>query len=95
MNEFLRLVLCIKINFILLSLVVKSYSILKREDIIRMSKIAPDAKLVFLVRNPIDRAWSQFKHENRLDKNFDINNINFGSITKIIFRTFFSFHICL
>ncbi|MGK7943275.1 MAG: sulfotransferase [Microcystaceae cyanobacterium] len=41
------------------------YSILDREDIARISAINPDAKLIFLLRNPIDRTWSQLRFKNR------------------------------
>lgn len=48
-----------------------SYSILNEEDIQRMQEIAPKAKLIFLLRNPIDRAWSMMrgliKHNRMLD----------------------------
>lgn len=38
-----------------------SYSILNPEDVERMYKLAPDAKIIFLLRNPIDRAWSHYR----------------------------------
>jgi len=37
-----------------------SYSILDVEDIKKVYKFNPDLKIVFLMRNPIDRAWSAF-----------------------------------
>lgn len=39
-----------------------SYSILNEVDIIRMYKMSPDAKLVLMLRNPIERAWSHYRH---------------------------------
>lgn len=45
-----------------------SYSILEEKDIRRMYKLAPNAKLVFLLRNPIDRAWSHYRFAK--EKNF-------------------------
>lgn len=38
-----------------------SYCTLKEEDIRRMYTIAPEAKLIFILRNPIDRAWSMLR----------------------------------
>lgn len=37
-----------------------AYSMLDRESIARVHDLAPDAKLIFMMRNPIERAWSQF-----------------------------------
>ncbi len=44
-----------------------SYSILENEDIAHLSAINPDIKLIFMLRNPIDRAWSAVRFYN--DKN--------------------------
>ncbi len=52
-----------------------SYSFLKIEDIERMYAVNPQAKLIFMVRNPIERAWSQFRYQSRHKKDFDINKI--------------------
>ncbi|MEM9991876.1 MAG: sulfotransferase domain-containing protein [Bacteroidota bacterium] len=48
-----------------------SYSILNEEDIQRIYQLVPNVKLVLMLRNPVDRAWSQFRHNvkrKRLDK---------------------------
>ena len=39
--------------------VTPSYSVLEKEKVAHVHGIMPDAKLVFLVRNPIERVWSQ------------------------------------
>ncbi len=39
-----------------------AYSILDSEDIAQIKKINPDIKLIFLIRNPIDRAWSAIRY---------------------------------
>ena len=39
-----------------------AYSMLKVKDIRRMHAISPDAKIIFLIRNPVDRAWSHYRH---------------------------------
>ncbi len=36
-----------------------SYSILDREMVARVHALAPEAKIIFMMRNPIERAWSQ------------------------------------
>ena len=39
-----------------------SYSILEDKDVARMHATVPNAKIIFLMRNPFDRAWSNFRH---------------------------------
>ncbi len=54
------------------------YSMLSENDISEMKRLAPDAKIVFLMRNPIDRAWSQIRfndHHKRKTEEI-INFIN-------------------
>ena len=43
-----------------------AYSMLGRDSIARVHDLAPEAKLMFMMRNPIERAWSQLVM--RLDK---------------------------
>ena len=52
-----------------------SYSMLSKEDISRMYAMAPDAKLVFMLRNPIDRAWSHFRHIKKRIKGFTLDSV--------------------
>lgn len=52
-----------------------SYSMLSKEDISRMYAMAPDAKLVFMLRNPIDRAWSHFRHIKKRIKGFTLDGV--------------------
>ncbi|MGK7943274.1 MAG: sulfotransferase domain-containing protein [Microcystaceae cyanobacterium] len=42
-----------------------AYSKLGKEDIARISAINSDVKLIFLLRNPIDRTWSQLRFHNK------------------------------
>jgi len=37
------------------------YSILEEEGVARVHRILPEVKLIFLMRDPIDRAWSQIR----------------------------------
>lgn len=52
-----------------------SYSMLSKEDISRMHTMAPDAKLILMLRNPIDRAWSHFRHTKKAIKGFKLKNV--------------------
>jgi hypothetical protein len=61
-----------------------SYSILQIEDISRMKTIAPNTKLIILLRNPVYRAWSHFRHKHRNNKNFDINNFSTNQIIEFM-----------
>lgn len=38
-----------------------SYSILNEHDVERMAKLLPGVKLIFLLRDPIERSWSHFR----------------------------------
>ncbi len=53
-----------------------SYSMLSVPDIQKMYHLAPHAKLILLLRNPIHRAWSQYLHERRTLKNYTSKSIN-------------------
>ena len=37
------------------------YSILTEDDVQRIYELTPDSKIIFILRNPIDRAWSHYK----------------------------------
>ena len=56
--------------------VTPSYSILSRDDVASMSQLLPDAKIIFLLRNPIDRAWSMLRFASKLGQNIDFDNID-------------------
>jgi Sulfotransferase family len=59
-----------------------SYSILNEEDVRRMHATAPHAKIIFLIRNPIDRAWSMFRFMAKAERNVDVTDIEaFRSFT--------------
>ena len=40
-----------------------AYSILKAEDVAQIKQLLPNLKIIFLLRNPIDRAWSQIRFD--------------------------------
>lgn len=50
--------------------VTPSYSLLEIDDIRKMYRVAPNAKIILLLRNPIHRAWSQYLHERRKIKGY-------------------------
>jgi hypothetical protein len=57
-----------------------SYSMLSKEDITRMYTMAPDAKLVLMLRNPVDRAWSHFRHTKKRIKGFTLDSVEESEI---------------
>lgn len=53
-----------------------SYSILKVADIKRMHQLAPNAKLILLLRNPIDRDWSNYRYSKIYEPNFSLKKVS-------------------
>jgi hypothetical protein len=52
-----------------------SYSILDSQDVAQLKKPNPDMKHIFMIRNPIERAWSAIRFGNRIGKmNVDLNS---------------------
>jgi hypothetical protein len=45
-----------------------SYAMLDKDDIEKMHRLCPDVKLIFILRNPIDRAWSHYRFVKKPDK---------------------------
>lgn len=50
------------------------YSILRLEDIKRMYKLCPNAKIIFCMRNPIDRIWSSYRFDLTHEFTKKLNN---------------------
>lgn len=62
-----------------------AYAILNREDIEWMKRINPLIKVILLVRNPIDRAWSAlrfYKKIGRFKKNLECVNETLVALTQ-------------
>ena len=57
-----------------------SYSILEDIDVARIKAINPDMKIIFMVRNPIERAWSAVRY----NFNKGISKTNLASEEEII-----------
>lgn len=64
--------------------VTPNYSILSKEDIKRIHSIAPKVKLVLILRNPVHRAWSNYRDQNRRNRNFSIENIEESTIIEFM-----------
>lgn len=43
-----------------------SYALLELEDVQAIGRLLPDLKVIFILRNPVDRTWSQYRHRVRL-----------------------------
>lgn len=54
-----------------------SYALLNNEQVARVGVLMPDAKVIFMVRNPIERAWSEAAMVTRL-----FLNRNAGEVTE-------------
>ncbi|MEM9537143.1 MAG: sulfotransferase [Cyanobacteria bacterium P01_E01_bin.45] len=55
--------------------VTPAYSILTREDVARIAALNPEMKLIFMLRNPIERAWSSIRFAiDRKNADFDITS---------------------
>jgi hypothetical protein len=52
-----------------------AYSILEHEDVVSIAKIFPDLKILFLIRNPIYRAWSHAKYDYTTGKISDLEDV--------------------
>lgn len=48
-----------------------SYAILDRDDVRRVHDLLPNAKILFVMRNPLDRAWSQVRFAGLQDASFE------------------------
>jgi len=49
-----------------------SYSILDEGDVRHMSTVVGDARIIFLMRNPIDRAWSMLRYSQKRGASVDL-----------------------
>ncbi|PIB23021.1 sulfotransferase domain-containing protein [Maribacter sp. 4G9] len=61
-----------------------SYSMLNKEDVSRMYALSPNAKLIFMLRNPVDRAWSHFRHIKKKIKGFTLDDVTEKEIIEFI-----------
>jgi hypothetical protein len=67
-----------------------SYALLPRERIRLVRRLLPDIKLVFLMRDPVARAWSHAKHCFRYrEANFAASSADFAAVTDAEWRANF------
>ncbi len=52
-----------------------AYSILTREDVSSIKQLLPGLKIIFLVRNPIERAWSHVRYDYKTGKVSDLSDM--------------------
>lgn len=60
-----------------------SYSLLEEQDVARIKSLNPDLKLIFIIRNPIERAWSAIRfsvHRGTLKINLDSDDEIIGAL---------------
>ncbi|MCI0607232.1 sulfotransferase [bacterium] len=53
-----------------------SYSILQAEDVAHIKMLFPSLKIILLLRNPIDRAWSQIRFDWTRERFRDIDDLD-------------------
>lgn len=53
-----------------------AYSFLDKSDVEHVRKLMPDVKIIFLIRNPVDRDWSHIRFDAGLGKINDINDLS-------------------
>lgn len=54
-----------------------AYSILNSQDVQHVKKLMPDLKIIFLLRNPIDRAWSSLRYEWTVGRFHAIDDLSY------------------
>jgi hypothetical protein len=62
-----------------------TYSVLPSEDVARIKRLNPEMKLIFSIRNPIDRAWSAIRynvHRGKMDVNLDSSDEIIAALNK-------------
>lgn len=52
-----------------------SYSILNEGDVANMKSVIGEAKIVFLLRNPIERAWSTLRYNQHRGQSINLNDL--------------------
>jgi hypothetical protein len=52
------------------------YAILEPEDISKIRDVNPDMRLIFMIRDPVERAWSGLRHNVAMGGDIDWNSLN-------------------
>lgn len=53
-----------------------AYSMLKESDVLLVKKMLPDVRVIYLIRDPIERAWSHVRFDAQSGKIKNINDLN-------------------
>ena len=64
------------------------YAILGRKGLSHIKRVAPDARVLFIMRNPVDRTWSQVLHQCRV-RGLDANRQPTDAIIAMLAETRF------
>lgn len=59
------------------------YAILGEKGFRHVARLAPDARVIYIMRNPVARGWSQVKHYGRRNK-LDVAKLSTASLIEII-----------
>ena len=59
-----------------------AYSTLGRDGVARAHSLAPDAKLIFMMRNPVERAWSQAVMHAHKSGEKDLSSVGHGKLRR-------------
>jgi len=59
------------------------YAIIGREGLGHIKRLAPDARVIFIMRNPVDRLWSQVLHQCRA-RGLDANRQTTEDIVRLV-----------
>ena len=54
--------------------VTPAYSFLKREDVKHVHSVCPDARILFILRDPVKRAWSHYRYSHKKKKIPDLDD---------------------
>ncbi len=59
------------------------YAILGEEGFRHIARLAPDARVIYIMRNPVARSWSQVKHYGRRHR-LDVANLSTAQLIDIV-----------
>lgn len=63
--------------------VTPEYAVLGRAGLAHIKRLAPDARVLFIMRNPVTRAWSQVLHQCR-SRNLDAGRLSTEAIAAML-----------
>jgi hypothetical protein len=62
-----------------------NYSVLRERDIRRMHQLLPDVRLIFMMRNPIERAWSHYKYKRiQWEPDFEVSQVDVEEVLDFV-----------